>query len=311
MTTTLRVMTYNVRYFSHATRGVTSTGTSLRRIARALAGSMPPLDLVLLQEVETSSLRGSLRHGEGSTQLERLVGALRQELREVGRSDDYDGHYFAAHNYSLPRGVSLYTTGLAVLVRRPLRVIGHNAAAPHDITHRGRPSLPDGRKPWLKQTRICAHLALDLDGQSLDVFNTHMSLPSFLDPGFWSRPERMGHGPNQMIEARTLLDFIHAHRRSDRFVVGGDFNALPGSPVYRFLTVDHGLHDPLGARLGDLETLKRFATAGFMQLRMHLDHLLSGPGVQWIDTEGSLPFDQLSPFRGLSDHTPLVGQFSI
>lgn len=310
--TTLRVMTYNVRYFSHATRGVTSTAISLGRIARALARSNPPLDLVLLQEVETSSLRGSLhRGGEGSTQLERLLRALHDELRALGRTDGYEGHYFAAHDYSLAAGVSLYTTGLAVLVRKPLRVVSHNAASPHDITHRTRQTLPDGRKPWLKQTRICAHLTLDLDGKSLDVFNTHMSLPSFMDPGFWRRAERMGHGPNQLIEVRTLIDCITSRRQSDRFIVGGDFNALPGSPVYEVLTGECGLHDPLAARLGDLATLKRFATAGFMQLRMHLDHLLSGPGVRWVDTNGSFPFDQESPFRGLSDHTPLVGQFEI
>ena len=56
---TLRVMTYNVRYFGHATRGIASTGPAFRRIARSLAALDPLPDLVCLQEVETQSLRST------------------------------------------------------------------------------------------------------------------------------------------------------------------------------------------------------------------------------------------------------------
>ncbi|MCU0654030.1 MAG: endonuclease/exonuclease/phosphatase family protein [Polyangiaceae bacterium] len=319
MQTQLRIMTYNVRYFGHATRGVASTAASLRGIARAIARQDPALDLILLQEVETASLRSTVLHARQrpeDTQIDRLLAALHQDLRGLGRHDRYEGYYFPAHNYSLGPAVSLYTTGLAILVRHPLRVLHHNGAEPHDITHRAlRPNRahaapPAGKKPWLKQTRICAHLAIDLGGEVLDIFNTHLSLPSFLDPDFWRRPERMGHGLNQLEEAKNLREFIDAKRSSERFLVAGDFNALPGSPVYEAFR--GALHDPLLAQVGGVPALKAFATAGFLQLRMHLDHLFSGPGVRWLDLRGSVPFDDpASPFRGLSDHSPLLGHFSI
>jgi endonuclease/exonuclease/phosphatase family metal-dependent hydrolase len=320
--TRLRIMTYNVRYFGHATRGLASTARSLQGIARAMALQTPPLDLILLQEVETASLRSTLLHARqrpDDTQLDRLLTALHQALRGAGRHDVYEGYYFPAHDYALGRSLSLYTTGLAILVRHPLRVVHHNGEEPHDITHRdllgirrSHAAPPSGRKPWLKQTRICAHLAVEVGGQVIDVFNTHLSLPSFLDPDFWRRPERMGHGPNQAEEARKLQEFIDAKRSSERFLVAGDFNALPGSPVYAQMTQGRQLHDPLLEKVGDLDALKRFPTAGFLQLRMHLDHLFSGPGLRWLDLEGSYPFDDpTSPFQGLSDHSPLLGHFSI
>ncbi|MCS6899779.1 MAG: endonuclease/exonuclease/phosphatase family protein [Myxococcales bacterium] len=320
--TRLRIMTYNVRYFGHATRGLASTARSLQGIAQAIARQEPPLDLILLQEVETASLRSTLLHARQrpeDTQLDRLLQALHQALRGLGRHDVYEGYYFPAHNYALGKSVSLYTTGLAILVRHPLRVVHHNGGEPHDITHRNLLGLrrshaapPSGKKPWLKQTRICAHLAVEAGGQVIDVFNTHLSLPSFLDPNFWRRPERMGHGPNQCEEVKKLQEFIDAKRSSERFLVAGDFNALPGSPVYIQMTRGRQLHDPLLSQVGDIEALKRFPTAGFLQFRMHLDHLFSGPGLRWLDLEGSYPFDDpASPFRGLSDHSPLLGHFSI
>jgi hypothetical protein len=41
---------------------------------------------------------------------------------------------------------------------------------------------------------------------------------------------------------------------------------------------------------------------------MHLDHLFSGGGVRWLDLDGTRPFGT-GPFRGLSDHAPLIGRF--
>lgn len=318
--TALRIMTYNVRYFGHATRGVASTERSLRQIALAIGRQAPPLDLILLQEVETTSLRSNLLHARQrpeDIQLNRLLDAVHQATRAAGRNEHYEGYYFPAHDYSLAAGVSLYTTGLAILVRRPLRVVGHNASQPHDITHRNlrgpaRPAATEGKKPWLKQTRICAHLAVEHQGEVIDLFNTHLSLPSFLSRDFWQKPERMGHGPNQLEEIKRLWSFVEERRSSERFLVAGDFNALPGSPVYSALADERGLHDPLLAQVGSVEALKRFPTAGFLRLRMHLDHLFSGPGLRWVDLEGSRPFDDdSSPFRGLSDHSPLIGQFAL
>lgn len=312
-------MTYNVRYFGHATRGLFSTARSVRGIAGAIAGLCPPADIVCLQEVETASLRSNVLHRRehpAQTQLERLMEALADVIRSAGLGESYEGHYFPAHDYRLPGGTSAYTTGLVLLVRRPLRLRKHNASQPFDITHRlreGRRS-PDGPKPWLKQTRICAHAVLEHpDGTSLDVFNTHLSLPAFYRREFWTEDSRMGFGFNQMAEATTLCEFVARERQGDNYLVVGDFNALPGSPVYDLLTQEHGWSDPLHRALGgNLQRLRDFPTAGFLHLRMHLDHMLSGPGIQWDDVSGTHAFgDKTSPFHGLSDHVPLIGRIRI
>ena len=55
-----------------------------------------------------------------------------------------------------------------------------------------------------------------------------------------------------------------------------------------------------------------FPTAGFMHLRMHLDHVFGSPGVRWLDMQDTRPFgDPSSPFHGLSDHMPLVARFAL
>jgi hypothetical protein len=49
-----------------------------------------------------------------------------------------------------------------------------------------------------------------------------------------------------------------------------------------------------------------------MHMRMHLDHIFSGPGVRWLDTEETHPFgDPRSRFHGLSDHKPLIARFDL
>ena len=53
-------------------------------------------------------------------------------------------------------------------------------------------------------------------------------------------------------------------------------------------------------------------TAGFMHMRMHLDHIFSGGGVRWLDAEETRPFgDTRSRFHGLSDHMPLIARFQL
>ena len=316
----LRVMTYNVRYFGHGTRGLASTAGALRRIAASIAQLVPLPDVVCLQEVETASLRSTLIHPREhhtETQLERFVAALHGALQAQNSAEVFDGEYFHAHNYRLTESTSFYTTGLAILVRRPWHFFRHNAARPADITHRQRrPTLrPAGNKTtgW-KQTRICAHAVVeDPQGWRYDFFNTHLSLPAFYRREFWTQPRRMGWGHNQLEEARQLLAFIERERSSDRFLVMGDLNSLPGSPVYDYLTVGHQWQDALAVPLEhDLARLQQFATAGFMHLRMHIDHVFFGPGLRWFDSSGTHPFgDRRSPFHGLSDHVPILGRFTV
>jgi endonuclease/exonuclease/phosphatase family metal-dependent hydrolase len=310
--TALRILSYNVRYFGHATRGLASTRKSMQRIARAIASLRPLADIVCLQEVEAKSLRSHVAHGGSETQLERFAAALGSALAEARLRDGYDAYYFPAHAYRLSPKTQVYTTGLAVLAHRDLEVDQHNAAGPHDITDR---NLHPIRR--FKQTRICAHLRLrPRSGRGhgpIDVFNTHLSLPSTLSRAFWTEPKRLGWGPNQVAEARNLVRFVEAQRKSDRFVVVGDFNALPGSPVHRYLVGEHGWTDAFAARyrLSDSE-LEKWPTAGFLRMRMNLDHVFGGRALRWSDFDGTHPFgDRESPFHGLSDHVPLVGRCRI
>ncbi len=302
-------MTYNVRYFSHGTRGLASTARAMAGIARAIAELDPLPDIVCLQEVETASIRANLAHprkAKEETQLSRLMHLLHGEIAERGKRDQYAAYYFPAHAYTLTRATNLYTTGLAILAHRDYVVDTHNAAAPRDITHR-RLRLVQG----LKQTRISAHLRFrHVDGGTVDVFNTHLSLPASLTADFFLSRDRMGNGKNQLEEARNLIAFVDEERESDRFLIVGDFNAQPSSAVYRYLTEERGLGDAFRAahRCDDLQ-VRAWATAGFMNLRMRLDHIFTGPGIEWLDFEGCAPFGTRdSRFHGLSDHVPLIAR---
>lgn len=308
-TSALRIVTYNVRYFGHALKGLASTRGPEHRIARALEALDPAPDVVCLQEIETISLRSRLAHGRGpsgETQLESFMAELERAFARSGRPFPYDGFYFRAHANRIRR-LNITTHGLAILVNtRRLRVVTHNVDSPHHITHHHVERFRDR-----KQARICAHLQVeDPSGRRLHVFNTHISLPTPFAKGFWTQAERMGWGPNQLHEARTLAAFVERHANGEPFVVCGDFNSAPGSPVFRFLTEQAGFHCAQ-QDLGQLDPgdVRAYPTAGFLRLRMHLDHLFHGNGVRFLDLDGTARFgDRESPFAGLSDHVPLIGR---
>jgi endonuclease/exonuclease/phosphatase family metal-dependent hydrolase len=305
----LRVMTYNVRYFGHPTRGLASTGSAFSRIAQSLANLDPTPDLVCLQEVETQSLRATtinrLWHPE-ETQLDRVMTELRAALARADKPDQYTAYYFPAHTYRLTARTNIYTTGLAVIARDTFTIAHHNAHRPHDITHRQRVRN-------LKQTRICAHVSfLHEGGFTFDVFNTHLSLPSVFCKEFWTGDARMGFSPNQLAEAKTLADFVDKERRSEYFVVVGDFNSLPGSPVDRYLREERGFVDAFSTACGmTANEARAWPTAGFLNLRMHLDHVYSSARLEWLDFTDSHPFGREGTFAGLSDHVPLIARFRL
>jgi endonuclease/exonuclease/phosphatase family metal-dependent hydrolase len=305
----IRFVSYNVRYFGHSTRGLASTGHAMRRIARATAALDPPPAIVCLQEVETRSLRSTVAHRGEETQLERFMQMLSAALREADKPDAYDAYYFPAHAYRLSARTPVYTTGLAILAHCDFAVDHHNAEMPHDITHRRTHVV---RR--FKQTRICAHARFRHRTQRtqgpIDVFNTHLSLPSALSSAFWTEPRRLGWGRNQLEEAGNLVRFVEKERKSDRFVVVGDFNALPGSPVYRSLVEQPGWIDAFAHRYRlTLSELEKWPTAGFMRMRMHLDHVFAGRGLRWLDFDETRVFgDRTALFHGLSDHMPMVGR---
>ncbi len=307
---TLRVLSYNVRYFAHALKGLASTRQSQRRIADRLARLDPVPDVVCLQEIETISFRSRValrRPRPRETQLQAFMREVEAAFAARGRPSPYEGFYFRAHVNRL-RSFRIYTTGLAILVNeRRLRVEGHNAEAPHRITHHHVELLRD-----VKQTRICAHVVLRTPAiRRLHVFNTHLSLPTPFARGFWSEPRRMGWGPNQVAEARALAAFVRKLAGDEPFLICGDFNSAPGSPVYRYLTAEAGF-ESAQERLGILDAGDpgAYPTAGFIRLRMHLDHVFFGNGISVVDLEGSAPFgDRHGPFHGLSDHVPLICRF--
>ena len=311
MTQPIRILSYNVRYFGHGTRGLASTKRAMRRIADAIAALEPLPAIVCLQEVETRPLRSTVAHRTApeETQLEQFMQMLSAALTATRKSDGFESYYFPAHAYRLSARTQMYTTGLAILAHGDFEVDHHNAETPHDITHRRMQPI---RR--IKQTRICAHVRFRHRTQRtfgpIDVFNTHLSLPSTLSRVFWTEPQRMGWGPNQLEEAKNLARFVERERASDRFVVVGDFNALPGSPVYEHLIRGPAWIDAFAHRYRlSVEELARWPTAGFMRMRMHLDHVFAGRGIRWIDFDETRPFgDRTTPFHGLSDHMPMVAR---
>lgn len=307
----IRILSYNVRYFGNALGGLASTPGIKRKIAAQIFALDPIPDLICLQEVETMSLRSSVadrRSRPGETQLEQFMNRLEQACFAARRPFPYEAFYFRAHTYKFGEMLPIYTTGLAVIVNvERLRVDAHNVESPDHITHHHVERWKDR-----KQSRICAHMRLtDKKGRGFHVFNTHLSLPTPFAKAFWSTKEKMGFGSNQVAEARTLSGFVKKHAGTEPFVVCGDFNSPPASPVYRYLTEEAGMDGAQEKlKLIDPRNARAFPTAGFMHLRMHLDHLFGGNGVQFTDLDGTCAFtDRSSPFRGLSDHMPLIGRF--
>jgi endonuclease/exonuclease/phosphatase family metal-dependent hydrolase len=291
----LTLMSWNVRYFGHGTRGLRSTRGWMRKVASALGSRESLPDVIALQEVETSSLRGGLR---GKPQLDRFQAMLHEI---VGSTDHYRGVHFPSHRYAVG-GTSLYTQGLAVLLGPGVELEHHDV---HDITHVRLSAFER-----VKQRRIAAHLRLRVRGAApIDLFNTHLSLPAFFEVGLHRIADRMGFGSNQLHEASTLRSIVE-DVSNGRAIVVGDFNSMPGSPVYDHLC-GASLRDAYAESHGlSLAELLEQSTAGFFHKRMHIDHVFSSPGVHWLDFEDH-SYDRAGPFAGLSDHAPKVGRFSL
>ncbi len=292
-------MSWNVRYFGHGLKGLGATEGWIHKLADTLAQQDPIPHVMALQEVEDRSLRAGLR--AGNSQVQRFADRLHDALLQRGHDVSYQVVYFPAHRYQLSGRVpALYTTGLAVLVHQDLLVEAHNADEPDDITHVRMPTF----RRW-KQKRIAAHVRLRprWGGPSFDLFNTHLSLPAFFEVGLHRIHSLMGHGSNQVQEIERLLSVIEARREAEHAIVVGDFNSKKDSPAWARLAqagfVD-AFHDFM-----DEELLENWHTAAFANLRMHIDHVFSTPGVQWNGFEEHTM--DLGPFAGLSDHAPKVG----
>ena len=308
----MRIVSYNVRYFGHGLKGLASTAASKARIAAAISALDPLPELVALQEVETRSIRSRLALRDGNpteTQLEGFLRHLSTDFKRLGKVMPYRAWYFPAHVYKLGP-LKLYTTGLAILVNcQRLEVIADNGHRPHAVTHHRSDTLKQ-----VKQTRIAAHLHLeDLQGRRFHLFNTHLSLPTPWAKEFWSQPGKMGFGENQLAEARSVCEYAARTAKHEPYLVVGDFNTAPMTPVYRYLTQEaklRGAQEQL--KQIDPTQSKSFATAGFMNLRMHLDHVFASGELGFIDLKDTHTFgDRTGPFTGLSDHVPLIATFDL
>jgi len=167
---------------------------------------------------------------------------------------------------------------------------------PHDITHRRMHPI---RR--FKQTRICAHVRFRHRSQRaqgpIDVFNTHLSLPSTLSREFWTKPRRLGWGPTRsQRRAPRAIRRQAAHERPVRR--GRRLQRAAGSPVYCRLIEEHGWVDAFAQRYRmSVAELVGWPTAGFMRLRMHLDHVFTGRGLRWLDFDDTHAFgDRSAPF---------------
>ena len=301
----MRIVSYNVRYFGHGTRGVASTEGGMRRIAAAVAKLDPLPDVLMLQEVETRSLRSNvLFWGNGASQVEAFSRILASELALKRHTlDAYAALYFPAHVYG-PRRSPMYTTGLATFVRQSVPIVQSGAG---DVTQREGYLFPK-----LKQTRICAHVRVRHPKLAeIDLFNTHLSLPQAFTKRFWQNSDKMGHGENQLAEIEALLTFVAKAKGDGGVVLAGDFNAGPGSPVLERIRAAGLVHGLEAAHGLDENALRGFPTAGFMHLRMHIDHAFTSAELAFDHFAETFPFGRgEGPFHGLSDHMPLVGNLT-
>jgi endonuclease/exonuclease/phosphatase family metal-dependent hydrolase len=292
-------MTFNVRYFAHqhAVSGLSSTRRGVQSVCRALAALDDLPHVIGLQEVEHRSLRAYASHGRGQTsQMDVLTDRLQFELDQREASHRYRSLYFPAHAYQMGR-LRIYTTGLAIFVRDDLQVDTYDT---REITFR-RPQAMAAR---LKQSRICAHVRVSVGGRRVDVFNTHLSLPLFWSPRWFKGHGRLGGGRNQVQEADRLASFIQARSYGGRFVVMGDFNSQPDSDTYRRLSEGYGWVDGVRSLGAPLDP-----TAGFLNLRMRLDHVFHGPGLRQVDQDDTHAYgDRTGRWHGLSDHVPVLGR---
>ncbi|MFT5435172.1 MAG: endonuclease/exonuclease/phosphatase family metal-dependent hydrolase [Myxococcota bacterium] len=305
----LRLVSWNVRYFAHATRGITSLDGTLRRIAAALADMDPQPDVIALQEIDDVSVRsvvgrarGRKKRGEHVSNFDRFVDQLNN------RSLDRGGHHYQAQFYPAQghtRAYPLYSTGLAILHRSTLARLDHNGHEPLDITHRRIARLAK-----MKQKRICAWSRFRTEQNEIfDVFNTHLSLPAFLQR---TTGGRFGESDNQLSEIDSVLACVDDCGHANNALLVGDFNAIPGSRVYNRVLETSSMRDAHATWLGaEPPQMMKMPSAGFMNLRYRLDHIFSGPQVEFHDFHATSPYGKAHPWQALSDHAPLVGRFTL
>jgi endonuclease/exonuclease/phosphatase family metal-dependent hydrolase len=305
------VVSWNVRYFSHHTGGVFSTDRNVRLAAQAVGALRPQPDFIALQEIDNVGIRTALgrtlrrRQGQPAPQLDRFVSCLNEACTSQGGTP-YAVLFFPAHGHN-GRG-HLMSSGLTVLYRSQFSVADHNAPSPYDITCRRL-------KRWgkLKQTRICAWARFELGGgNQLNLFNTHVSLPAFLERSPDHAHGRFGEAVNQLQEVERLLTYVNSRRDDLPTLLVGDFNAAPDSSVYRRLVDGTEFRDAHAHHLGvPGRDMNGRPSAGLFRMRYRLDHLFCTQDVYFTSFSETLRHGENHRWKGLSDHTPVIGRFAL
>lgn len=144
-----------------------------------------------------------------------------------------------------------------------------------------------GPLPSIGEPRGAIWMAVDLDGATLQVINTHLGL---------RRRERIA-------QVTTLLGagWLGSEAcRTSPSVLLGDFNAVPSSLPYRSLA-RHGRDVQVATQTRPRATFP----SRFPLLR--IDHVFVGDGIEPLDTE--VPTDLLT--RTASDHLPLLATLAV
>jgi endonuclease/exonuclease/phosphatase family metal-dependent hydrolase len=195
-----------------------------------------------------------------------------------------------------------------MLYSSELELWDHNGNEPHPITHYRIPRLAR-----VKQTRVCGWCRFRTQsGESFDIYNTHLSLPSFFARVKGPTGGRFGEAENQVQEVNNVMEFIQQRGNAERSILVGDFNSRPGSKVYNRVLRLPGFQDAHAQHLGlDAHQMARIHSAGFLAMRFRLDHVFSGAGIQFADFKNTHPYGPEHPWGTLSDHSPIVGKFLV
>lgn len=191
------------------------------------------------------------------------------QAEQIARQLRMDFHFHAS--FRLADG----QFGNAIFSRFPMRLM--RAAA--------LPRL-EGRRGF-REPRGALWVELDVEGAVVHLINTHLSV--------WPA--------ERALQAEALLgkDWVASREALGPVVVCGDFNAAPGSLVYRRFT--ETFRDAQVALPGRFPMGTWFSRYPFTRI----DHLFAGPGVEVRDvTVPKTELDQVS-----SDHLPLLVELRI
>lgn len=145
--------------------------------------------------------------------------------------------------------------------------------------------LPTAKSRWAFEPRGALLVRLETGGSSLHVVNTHLGL---------SFRERKA-----QIEALLGPEWMQPGLSEERFILCGDFNALPRSQVYK----------KAAARLRDVQHApphhRARATFSSAYPLLRLDYIFATPDLKVTHVE--VPRTPL--IRVASDHLPLIADF--